>query len=324
LKWRLCDLGLAIEGSLLEKRIGRLYGELERRGLCFRPHFWLSDEWFTPDGVPGVAIPFYLAHPRLVQLERSQMLEVEGGSEDACMRILRHETGHALDTAFRLHRRKQYLKTFGRYAEPYPEHYRPKPHSKNYVLHLEPSYAQAHPAEDFAETFAVWLMPRSAWRMRYEGWPVLKKLEYVAELMEEIRGQKPVVVSQQRVEPIEKLRKTLGDHYGNRRKQRRTRLPHLYDRHLLRLFSDAAQHGAGVSAAQFLRRNRAKLRRAVAQWTGECQYTIDQVLRDMIARSGELNLRVHRPLHDAYRDALVLITAQTMNYLHGGHYRVTL
>jgi hypothetical protein len=324
LKWRLCDLGLEIEGTVLEDRIERIYGELARRGLRFRPHLWLSDEWFTPDGVPGVAIPFYLAHPRLIQLERRQMLEVEGGTEDSCLRILRHETGHALDTAYRLHRRKQYRKTFGRYAEPYPQYYRPKPHSKNYVLHLEPSYAQAHPAEDFAETFAVWLMPRSAWRVKYEGWPVLKKLEYVAELMEEIRGQKPIVVSRQRVEPLDKLRKTLGDHYAYKRKQYRLRLPRLHDQHLRRLFSDAPKHGAGPSAAEFLRRNRAQLRRAVAAWTGECQYTIDQVLREMIARSSELNLRLHRPPQEAYRATLVLVTVQTMNYLHGGHHRVTL
>ena len=96
LTWRMCDLGLHIEGTVLEERIERLYDELEYRGIRFRPHFWLSDEWFSPDGVPGIAIPFYLAHPRLARLERKQMLEVEGGTEDWCLRILRHEAGHAL------------------------------------------------------------------------------------------------------------------------------------------------------------------------------------------------------------------------------------
>src|SRR5512147_1248907 len=84
---RMCDLGVTIAGSVLEKRIAQLYDELAERGVAFRPHFWLSDEWFTPDEVPGVAIPFYLAHPRLERLEQNQLFEVEGGSHGWCMRI---------------------------------------------------------------------------------------------------------------------------------------------------------------------------------------------------------------------------------------------
>jgi hypothetical protein len=102
---RLCDLRVGIEGTSLEERIARLHRELEARGLRFRPHAWLSDEWFSPDGVPGIAIPFYLAHPRLARLERRQVGEVEGGTAAWCMKILRHEAGHAIDTAYRLHRR---------------------------------------------------------------------------------------------------------------------------------------------------------------------------------------------------------------------------
>lgn len=106
LQVRMCDLKLSIEGTALEGRIERLYQELAARGIAFRPHFWISDEWFSPDGVPGVAVPFYLAHPRLARLERRQVLDVEGGTEEWCMRILRHETGHAVDTAYGLHRRQ--------------------------------------------------------------------------------------------------------------------------------------------------------------------------------------------------------------------------
>ena len=324
LAWRLCDLGLQIEGTVLEQRIERLYEELEYRGIRFRPHFWLSDEWFSPDGIPGVAIPFYLAHPRLARLERKQMLEVEGGTEDWCLKILRHEAGHTLDTAYQLHRRKQYRELFGRYAQPYPEHYYPRPYSKNYVLHLEPSYAQSHPAEDFSETFAVWLKPRSTWRATYEAWPVIKKLEYVASLMEEIRGEKPSVTSREHVEPVRKLRKTLAEHYAQKREQYGMNLPNLYDQHLRKLFSEASENARAPSAAGFLRRNREELRKTVSHWTGEYQYTIDQVLLEMIERCRELNLRLDRPIDQAKHDALVLVTVQTMNYLHGGHHRVAL
>ena len=320
----MCDLGLEIEGTVLEERIEWIYEELEYRGLRFRPHFWLSDEWFSPDGVPGIAIPFYLAHPRLATLERKHMLEVEGGTEDWCLRILRHETGHAVDTAYRLHRRRRYGQIFGKYATPYPEYYDPKPYSKNYVFHLEPAYAQSHPAEDFAETFAVWLKPRSTWRAMYEGWPVIKKLEYVAELMDEIQEKKPVVSSRGRVEPVRKLRKTLAEHYAQKCDQYDINLPNLYDQHLRKLFSDKPELAEQSSAASFLRKNRTQLRKTVAHWTGEYQYTIDQVLEEMIERCGELNLRLDRPVDQAQRDALVLVTVQTMNYLHGGFHRVAL
>ena len=123
LDWRVCDLGIEIEGTALERNIERLYGELAARGISFRPHCWLSDDWFSPEGVPGVAIPFYMAHPRLARLEHAQMLEVEGGTREWCMRILRHEAGHAIDTAYALHRRRRWQAVFGKSSQPYPEDY---------------------------------------------------------------------------------------------------------------------------------------------------------------------------------------------------------
>ena len=116
---RMCDLGLSIAGTELEQRIGHVNAELDARGLA-RPHYWLSDEWFTPDGVPGVAIPFYLAHPRLAKLELAQMLEVEGGDPESCLMILRHEAGHAIDNAYQLRRRPTRRRLFGNPAHAVP------------------------------------------------------------------------------------------------------------------------------------------------------------------------------------------------------------
>ena len=188
---RMCDLGLRLRGSFVEPFLRQVRRELRQRGLRLRPHFWLSDEWFCPDGVAGVAIPFYLAHPRLARLEQAQMLEVEGGTPDWCLRILRHEVGHALENAYGLRRRKRRIQLFGRSSEKYPEDYAPRPYSKSFVVHLEAGYAQSHPDEDFAETFAVWLTPGSDWARRYAGWKALRKLEYVDALMREIAGQEP-------------------------------------------------------------------------------------------------------------------------------------
>jgi len=167
---RMCDLHLSIEGTEIEPRITQLNSELEARGLHFKPHYYLSDEWFTPDGVPGIAIPFYLAHPRLAKLEEAEMLEVEGGDFESCLRILRHEAGHAIDNAYRLRRRPTRRRLFGNPATDYPEYYTPKPYSKSFVQHLDHWYAQSHPDEDFAETFAVWLDQSSLWGTRYAGW----------------------------------------------------------------------------------------------------------------------------------------------------------
>ena len=66
---RVCDLGVRIEGSELEPRVAQLHEELGARGLTLRPPCYLGDEWFTPRSEPTIAIPFYLAHPRLKALE---------------------------------------------------------------------------------------------------------------------------------------------------------------------------------------------------------------------------------------------------------------
>ena len=321
---RMCDLGISIPGTVLEERIHELYGELEARGIKFQPHCWLSDEWFSPDGIPGIAIPFYLAHPRLTRLERKYLLEAEGGTHDWCMKILRHEAGHAIDTAYRLRRKSRYREVFGKVSQDYPQFYQPKPFSKSFVQHLDMWYAQSHPVEDFAETFAVWLKPRSRWRSRYEGWPALKKLEFVDELMTEIAEEKPKCTSRERIEPLRELRKTLGEHYQQKRSYYGYDHPNFYDNDLRRLFSSDESHKHNQTAASFLNEIRRELRKSVSRWTGEYQYTIDQVLSEMISRCRELKLRLDGPKNDAKRDALILLTVQTMNYLHAGHHRVAL
>jgi hypothetical protein len=321
---RFCDLERALDCSLIQERIDRLHDELEYRGIDFRPHSWLSEEWFSPDGVPGIAIPFYLGHRRLMRLERKQMLEVEGGARDWCMRILRHEAGHAIDTAYRLRRRRAFREVFGKVSQRYPDFYQPKPFSKNFVHHLDMWYAQSHPVEDFAETFAVWLKPQSRWRSQYKGWPALKKLEFVHELMQSLQDTRPLVSTRERVEPLRQIRKTLRQHYRQKRLHYGVDGPGFFDGDLRRLFTDDADEASALAASTFLNRARPDIRRAVARWTGEAQYTIDQVLHEMIQRCREMKLRLKTPVDEAKRDATVLVTVQTMNYLHGGHHRVAL
>jgi len=324
LEIRMCDLGVSIEGTDLEERIAQVNADLEIRGLAFRPYYWLSDEWFTPDGVPGIAIPFYLAHPRLAKLELAQMLEVEGGDPESCLRILRHEIGHAIDNAYQLRRRTTRRRLFGTPATPYPEYYTPKPYSKSFVQHLDHWYAQSHPDEDFAETFAVWLDPQSMWAARYAGWPAERKLEYVDRLMRAIAGTRPRVKSTRCVDPLSRLRKTLADHYQKKREHYGLDHPDFYDSDLRNLFSDAPDYVKSPSAARFVRRIRKEARSTVASFTDSYQYTIDQLLEKIIERCRELNLRLTDSEESTKADFLVFLTVQTMNYLHSGRHRVAL
>lgn len=321
---RLCDLGLSLEGSPVAPIIRKVRQDLERHNLRFQPHFWLSEEWFSPDGVPGVAIPFYLAHPRLTRLERKYMLEVEGGTQESCLRILRHEVGHAVDHAYLLHRRRKWQRLFGKSSEPYPEFYRPRPYSRNFVVHLDFWYAQSHPDEDFAETFAVWLRPGSRWRRQYQGWPALAKLEYVDELMGEIAGQRPLAASRSTVDPLASIRKTLRQYYDQKRAHYARTTPSFYDDDLRLLFSHARRRNGRESAAAFLRRVRGEVRRLVSKWTGEYEYTLDQVLKDMIGRCRELKLRVAGRERQLKMDFAILLTVQTMNSLYSMRRRLAM
>src|SRR6187431_875380 len=253
LSLRFCDLKLKIERSPVAKRVRRLYRELDKRQIGFRPHVWLSEEWFSPDGVPGIAVPFYLAHPRLERLERRMMRNVEGGSAESAMRILRHEAGHAIDTAYRLRRRKRWREIFGPASLPYPDTYRARPGSRRYVQHLGEWYAQAHPCEDFAETFAVWLKPNSSWRREYAQWPAFKKIEFVDQLLAEVRRGRAPVRNREVVEPLRENTHTLADHYRRKLRRysmyRRTVTDHLLER----VFTAERMNAKARRASTFLR-----------------------------------------------------------------------
>ena len=321
LQLRLKDLKVKVEGTWLEDCVGELNNELEQRGIRIKPHTWIADEWFSPDNTPGIAIPFYLAHPRLMRLERKKIIDVEGGTVPECMRILRHEAGHVLQHSYQLHRRRRWQKLFGRSSSRYPNFYQPNPASKHFVQHLRLWYAQSHPDEDFAETFAVWLTPRSNWRKRYAGWPALKKLQYVDELMAELAEAKPVLTHRLKVDPLSRTTRTLAEHYKRKQALYAVESTKKYDKDLRRIFSDDRKRRRSVAASTFLRKHRAEIRRIVAKWTGEYQLTLDSVLDDMIVRCRELKLRAVGPERQLIRDFTILLTAKTVQSLYGSSRR---
>jgi len=218
--------------------------------------------------------------------------------------------------AYQLQRRRRWQELFGKSSSRYPRYYRPNPASKSYVQHLRLWYAQSHPDEDFAETFAVWLRPRSDWRKRYDGWPALKKLQYVDELMAEIGSERPVLTQRLRVDPLSQLTATLSEYYEKKQARYAVDAPTTYDRELNRIFSANPRHRRSQAASAFLRHNRAQIRRMVSKWTGEYQLTLDTVLDDMIDRCRELKLRAVGAERHLTLDFAVLLTATTVHALY--------
>lgn len=305
LKLRFGSLRLRLRDSLVSPDIERLRDELDRRGIRFRPHVWLSTEWFSPDGIPGFAIPFYVAHPRLRQLERRMMGEVEGGSRKWRMRILRHETAHAIDNAYRLRYRADWQQVFGRAAAPYPDDYSPRPGSRRYVLHLGHWYAQSHPTEDFAETFAVWMQPKARWRRDYAGWPAMHKLEFVDRLMDDIAQLEPRRRDRSVVLPLSEADLTLGDHY-RLRMERYGAVESRYDQWMMRVFVPRARRPRAIAASRFVREIEPQLRRLLVRRARLHPYFVDHAIATVIRRTRQLGLVLRGPRREARRPVVRL------------------
>jgi len=256
-------------------------------------------------------VPFYLAHPRLQKLERKMMGEVEGGNRKWRHRIMRHEAGHAIDNAYGLRRRAGWRRVFGRASAPYPDTYSPRPSSRRHVLHLGHWYAQSHPTEDFAETFAVWLKPGSAWRSHYDGWPARRKLEYVAETMKELRGARPQVRARHHVEPIKIARRTLRQHYAVMVRHYRSDDAEKIDKILKRVFTATRRRSAQMRASAFLRENSPLLRRRVARRLDASEYLVQELLDHLIGRTRSLRLLVRGEKRKALRRVERLLVALT-------------
>ena len=321
LRLRICDLGVRIAGSDLEPRVAKLHTALEQRGLLLRPRCYLGAEWLTPNDVPAISIPFYLSHPRLSQLEMHQMLEVEGGTPDECDRLLFHECGHAVDHAYRLSSKRGWREIFGDPNTDYqPEIYHHRPYSKAFVRHLPNWYAQSHPHEDFAETFAVWLaLPPDEWRKKYASWKALEKLEYVDRVMTRMIKRRPLVKGGRVLADSSKAKKTLGQHYAWKRKLWSSNYPDFYDADLRRIFGELTP--GDETAARFMRRYRRAIVAAVVTWTGERKYTVDGLARKFITRTAALNLGTPRDEAALLLDIGSYLSALVTNYLHTGRFK---
>jgi len=321
LNTRICDLGLQIEGSLLEPFIRRLYRELSAKHLIFRPQCYLTDSWGCPDQVPVIGIPFYLADERLRRIEEEQTGEVEDAH--MIMMLLRHEAAHAFNYAYRLWERDDWRELFGSFHRPYREVFKAEPSSREFVRHLSSAqygrtYAQKHPDEDFAETFAVWLTPRSNWRRRYRGWPALAKLQYVNCVMRRVGKRMPPVTGGELLNPIEKNTALLSQHYGERAERFRAAAQGYVDDRLREVFPRIPVPGS-TSVAKAVRTHREFLLARMTRWSDIRPSDAEAILDKMMERACVLKLRFPHAQHvQALMDIAALATALAMDFAYTG------
>ena len=319
---RVCDLPVRIEGTWLEERVAQLHAELKAKHLLFEPRCYLADEWLTPEDEPEIGIPFYLAHPRLVALEKKMMLEAEGETPDWCMQLLRHECGHAISYAFGLHRKASWQRVFGSSKQEYGETYRFRPYSKSFVRHLPNYYAQYHPDEDFCETFAVWLTPNLDWRQEYEGWKALAKLNFVDRLMKSLANKRPPKPAGRKYWQAAKIRSTLRKYYEKRRDAEAENYPDFHDRNLKRMFVQGAQKNeTRLSIAKLIQAHRRQLLTTVSEWTGESRFIVNEVIIAIHQRSRALRLVSDDNEAITILKLSTYLTTLLMNYRHTNRLR---
>ena len=310
---QISELGLAIPGTRVERMVEQLYRELDSKNLRFRPPVYLSDQWGCPDGVPLIGVPFYLADPRLERIEDDFAEGIESDQES--MRFLRHEAGHAFNYAYRLYDRPDWRQTFGPYSRPYRERYKADPFSHDYVRHILGWYAQKHPDEDFAESFAVWLTPDLDWRKAYEGWPALAKLEYVDRVMSDVADDAPEVpIPTDDDLPVTAMRYSLADHYQSLAENIPIRDSAIFDGDLRNIFAAESEAPAGQSADQFLGSHRREIAGRISYWTGESPSAVRNLIDMLANRARQLGLRVRGLEASTLIELTAFGTAIMMNY----------
>jgi hypothetical protein len=327
LNTRVCDLELKFEDSLLTRCIDKLYQEITRKKLQFHPEYYFTcggDEWGCPDRVPIIGIPFHLADERLTRIE-GEMGYTTYDKRDL-MFLLRHETGHAYNYAYQLYKTDEWRSVFGDFEKSYPENFRFKfnPYSRNYVRSQgEPKYyAQAHPDEDFAETFAVWLTPRSNWKAEYRNWPSVRKLEYVDQTMAGLCKKKPVVTDGKLDSPYHAKTYTLIEYYGEDIDVFKDNALGIYDQDLKKIFAVPINgHRRRLRAKDIIRKNRRFLITTIARWTGAREKVVAPVILKFFQRCRALDLIVAVEEESYSLASLAALgTTVVMNYLHTGRY----
>jgi len=238
------------------------------------------------------------------------------------MMYLRHDAGHAFHYAYRLYTSPEWRKRFGPFNRRYRDHYRPVPFSRRFVRHIAGWYAQKHPDEDFAETFAVWLTPRSGWRLKYRQWPAIHKLRYVSRVARQVGSQPPIVSTGALDVPVEDMKLTVEQYYRRLVRQNGAAVNLALESDLGDLFPASGRKRKSVRPAwEMLEEHRILLTDKVTYWTG-VKRAIVRALVERIIRT----CREHEFYAEVGREASYLVeltaygTTLAMNYLTRGKF----
>jgi hypothetical protein len=322
------DLQLAITDTRLAPVIDEFRAELNARGVTkITPTFYLSTEWGVAFGTVAVGIPFYLARPELTELHGEEVGHIEGFNHADILRYLRHEMGHVLNYAYKLYDDESWVKVFGSITQPYREDYRPQPFSRRFVRHLPGWYAQKHPDEDWAETFAVWMTPHRDWRGEYAQWPsALAKLELCDRLIATFAVREPLVTSTERDDDVAALDYSLREFYKSLPAEPEPGAAGL-DGDLRVIFDDLIEYGEGAAAedtrpaAELIRRLERQLMSDVFRWTGHFPEKTRSLMRDLAKRADALRQVYPRAAEaQAIVGVTTLVTSLAMNFVHRGAY----
>jgi hypothetical protein len=318
LQRKISELGLRLEGTVLEKVVRELERECRAAGILkLAPVCYLTEEWGVPEGVPVIGIPYYLADERIKAIEADV---VEGETEEEILSYLRHEMGHAFNYAYRLYTTDEWAKVFGPPSRPYVEEYRPQPFSRDFVRHIAGWYAQKHPDEDFAETFAVWLTPSSDWRTRYAGSGAERKLEYVDRVVRKLGDLPPEVTPGETDVPVETLSYTVGEHLA-RFRDPAVEIPPYFDGDLRDLFLKPGRDPEREAASAFLKRHARAIAKRVYHWTGVREGVVRSLIDHLSERAHALGLQADpRRSERTLIDVLAYVTTLCMNYLYKGSF----
>ena len=313
---RIRDLGLSLEHSPVAELVRHLYAELEQKGLRhFRPSCYLSDEWGSPTGEPVIGIPFYLGDPRVANLEDA-VNDIE--DEREIMMYLRHEAGHAFNHAYELSLTREWRKLFGNSRRPYRDDFRFVPFSRDFVRYIPGWYAQKHPDEDFAETFAVWLDPESLWETRYADWGAMRKLQYVDRIARELGHIAPVKSVGKTDVTVAEMEQTVEEFYSEFHVDESPLVADLaLDADLRDIFPPAVDEETR-SAALLLREHRRTMIDKVNYWTGVRRTLVRTLVIAIEKRLTELELvAVRERARQQMVELTVYITTLAMSFLLG-------
>lgn len=318
LNMKIKDLPIDENKIPFPEALKKLRLRLKSRGINWTPHIWPSEEWFSPDGITGFAFPFTLLDSKLSRLEKKYVGFIEGDKEKEFFKLACHETGHAIDNAFHLRRNRKRQNLFGKSSLPYPSSYIPKPHSKCFVKHLPDNYAQAHPEEDWAETFAVWLGDKNAWKRKYFNSSALQKLLLVDEMMKAIRFKSPRVLKNSTPLHFKDDERTLKEYFDWRRESLGLNRRNFFNKKVDTIFKSSQ----GECAYVFIKENEHELCQRITNKTGVTKHIAKNITKELGNECKNRDFRLKYSKRRSQKLVMDVLTKHTQEFLDKKRHRI--